>query len=256
MDLYNTPLPIDDYCHAIGYNGPLSDDLRVITALARGQLMNIPFENLDVLSGKEISLQPQDIVDKLLYSARGGYCYELNGLFAMVLHHLQVPHTLALARPMFYSELRPRTHMVIIAYLNNALHLIDVGFGSYGPRTPIDLKNLEQTIEQDNEKFRLDCPQEGEFVLSAMVGDQWQAQYGFNLGPQLWIDFVPANYFNSTSPNSLFTQKAVVLIHTPQGRNILFGDQLKVIEGDAVETRTVPDSQRNEVLREYFGIEA
>ena len=42
-------------------------------------------KNLDVLNGRGISLDPDRIIHKLIDSQRGGYCFELNGLFAMVL---------------------------------------------------------------------------------------------------------------------------------------------------------------------------
>lgn len=255
MDLYLEHFPIEDYCHAIGYAGPLQPTLPVITALVRSQLMNIPFENLDVLAGNTVSMAAQSMLDKLLYSARGGYCYELNGLFAMVLGHMQIPHSLLLARPMFYPAKRPRTHMVIVLYLAQKLYLVDLGFGSYGPRAPIPLEQLDEIIEQDNEQFVLSSPSEGEFVLSALVDGDWKKQYGFNLTPQEWIDFVPANYFNSNHPESIFTQKPLILLHTPQGRAILFGDQLKIIDGQNVITTTVADSELVGVLEETFGIE-
>ncbi len=255
MNLYQLDFPIQDYCHAVGYEGPLQPSLAVITALARSQLMNIPFENFDVLEGKTVSLEPEEIVNKLLYSARGGYCYELNGLFAMVLGHLQVPHSLLLARPKFYPAQRPRTHMVLVAYIGNQLYLMDLGFGSYGPRAPLPLSELDHTIEQDNEKFRLSKTDTEEYLLQAFIDDEWRPQYSFNLTPQEWIDFVPANYFNANHPDSIFTQKPVVLLHTPQGRVILFGDQLKVIDGERHTTAQVAEEDLDEVLADQFGIE-
>ncbi|VEA06746.1 N-hydroxyarylamine O-acetyltransferase [Salmonella enterica subsp. enterica serovar Sanjuan] len=41
----------------------------------------IPFENLDVLLPREIQLDETALEEKLLYARRGGYCFELNGLF-------------------------------------------------------------------------------------------------------------------------------------------------------------------------------
>lgn len=254
MNLYGVEFPVEDYCYAIGYQGPLKPDLGVIQGLARGQLMNIPFENFDVLNQNFVSLDPQDIIDKLLYQPRGGYCYELNGLFAMLLHHLKIPHSLLMARPMFYPELRPKTHMVLVAEIQHKLYLLDLGFGSYGPRAPIPLHQLDQTIEQDGEQFLLSQDEFGEYQLSALVEGEWKNQYAFNLSPNQWIDFVPANYFNSTHPNAIFTQKPLILLHTPNGRNILFGDQLKIINDKECAVKEIDEADREEILESYFGI--
>lgn len=255
MDLYKVDFPIEDYCHAVGYDGPLANNVNVITALQRCQLMNIPFENFDVLKSNAVSMEPGDIIDKLLYQPRGGYCYELNGLFAMLLYKLQIPHSLILARPMFYPEKRPKTHMVIVAQIQGQLYLLDTGFGSYGPREPIRLFDLDITQQQDAEKFRVNKNKNEEFVLHAKVDDEWKAQYAFSLVPQEWIDFVPVNYFNSTHENSIFTQKPVVLLHTPEGRNILFGNQFKSIKNGIAEVKDVPDEEQKELLEMEFGIE-
>lgn len=49
------------------------------------QLRAVPFENLDVQAGKIVSLVPEEIVEKIIDRNRGGYCYEVNGIFAMAL---------------------------------------------------------------------------------------------------------------------------------------------------------------------------
>lgn len=52
------------------------------------QLFTVPFENLDVQRGKTVSMVPEDIVEKIVHQGRGGYCYEVNGLFSMALEAL------------------------------------------------------------------------------------------------------------------------------------------------------------------------
>ena len=68
---------LTDYCQRIGFSGELRADLPTVQALMQQQLRTIPFENLDVLAGKPISLEPDDIVAKLIGRRRGGYCYEV-----------------------------------------------------------------------------------------------------------------------------------------------------------------------------------
>jgi N-hydroxyarylamine O-acetyltransferase len=109
---------LTDYCQRIGYTGELRADLATVQALMQHQLRSVPFENLDVLAGKPISLNPDDIVAKIVGKQRGGYCYEVNGLFAMALQALQIPYQFVAARPMFYPMKRPRTHMALLVTLD------------------------------------------------------------------------------------------------------------------------------------------
>lgn len=105
------------YFRRIGFSAGDSAkaDTATLHALMRHQLFAVPFENLDVQAGKIVSLVPEDIAGKILGGARGGYCYEVNGLFAMALQALGISYRFVAARPMFYPARRPRTHMALVA---------------------------------------------------------------------------------------------------------------------------------------------
>jgi hypothetical protein len=147
----------------------------------------------------------------------------------MALEALGIPYRFVAARPMFYPARRPKTHMAFIAEVESRQWLCDLGFGSYGIRAPMALDTLDVDITQDFDTFRLSRSAEGEYLLQAKVEGEWARQYGFDLTPQEWIDFVPANYLNSTHPDAIFVQKLVVVQHRPEGREILLGDMLKTI---------------------------
>jgi N-hydroxyarylamine O-acetyltransferase len=104
----------------------------------RRQLFNVPFENLDVQAGKGVSMVPEMIVEKVIGRGRGGYCYEVNGLFAMALRALGIDYHLVACRPMTYPVVRPRTHMALVVQLEDEPWLCDLGFGSYGIRAHAD----------------------------------------------------------------------------------------------------------------------
>lgn len=87
------------YFDRIGYAGPAHADLATVSELMRRQLYTVPFENLDVQAGLGVSLAPEDIADKILARGRGGYCYEVNGLFCMAMQALGVPYRYVAARP-------------------------------------------------------------------------------------------------------------------------------------------------------------
>lgn len=75
-------LSVQAYLDRINYAGPTDVSLKTLSALQEAHLQNVPYENLDILAGKHLSLAPASLYDKIVVRHRGGYCFELNGLFA------------------------------------------------------------------------------------------------------------------------------------------------------------------------------
>ncbi|RKP45184.1 arylamine N-acetyltransferase family protein [Trinickia fusca] len=249
-----TNFSLRHYFERIGFKGEPKADIATVTELMRCQLFTVPFENVDVQAGKIVSLVPEEIVEKIVGDARGGYCYEVNGVFAMALQALRVPYQFVAARPMFYPARRPRTHMALVVTLDNTRWLCDLGFGSYGIRAPMNLDLLDVEVQQDADTFMLSRGDDGVYLLRALVDGQWVNQYGFDLSPQEWVDFVPANYLNSTHPESIFVQKLVIVQHNAEGRKILAGDLLKLVAHGRTQQRTIAASERADVLAREFGL--
>jgi N-hydroxyarylamine O-acetyltransferase len=245
---------LKDYAKRIGYTGELNADVSTLTEFMKRQLLTVPFENLDVQAGKIVSLVPEDIAGKILYQPRGGYCYEVNSLFAMALHALGIDYTIVGARPMFYPTRRPRTHMVIVAKIDGRDFLCDCGFGAFGIREPIALDQVNQIIEQGCDKFRLLSEDNKHFTLQAFTGEDWENQYGFDLYPHELLDFVPANFFNSKHPDTIFVQKLLVALITPTGRKILLDGRLKRIEKGETRFEEYAKEEIPALLEREFGL--
>src|SRR6185369_9612361 len=123
---------VDAYLARIGYSGPRVPTLPVLHALTAAHTQTIPFENLDVLLGRPIDLQPDAIFDKLVRRRRGGYCFEQNGLFLHALEALgfrvrPLSARVRLDRPRDYTP--PRTHMFLRVEIAGESWLTDVGVG-------------------------------------------------------------------------------------------------------------------------------
>lgn len=245
---------MDKYLSHIGFSGKAKADVSTLAALMRLQLRKVPFENLDVQAGQVVSMVPDDIVRKILVQQRGGYCYEVNGLFSMALQVIGIPHFYVAARPMFYAQRRPKTHMAIVAKLNNELWLCDLGFGSYGLRQPLNLGSMGLEVKQDQDLYKLSLQSDGECLLSALVSGQWMPQYAFDLHPQEWLDFEPVNYLNSTHPEAIFVRQLLVILQTSTGRKILSNRQLKVWTNGLQTERALSEHELTAVLHEEFGL--
>ncbi len=240
------------------YTPPTDED--GLSHLMRQQLFSVVFENTEVQLGRLVSMDPAVIYQKIVRDKRGGYCYEVNGLFAQALNALGISSQFVAARPMFYPMLRPKTHMALVVTLGDERYLCDLGFGSYGIRAPIPLSRLNVPIVQDFDRFMLSCDTDpnadpyAEYVLQAWVNGAWVKQYSFNLSPQLWVDFVPANYLNTSHPDAIFVQKLLLIKHRLEGRTILLGDHLKIITADGCLESTVAKEGLSECVWQHFGL--
>lgn len=245
---------LTDYLHRIDYTGTPRADIETVTRIMRRQLFSVPFENLDVQAGKIVSLVPEEMVEKIVNRKRGGYCYEVNGLFAMALEALGIRYQFVAARPMIYPARRPRTHMALVITLEGERWLCDLGFGSYGIRAPMRLDALDAEIAQDDDTFMLSLGEDGFYLLRAKVDGEWANQYAFDLSPQEWVDFIPANYLNSTHPDTIFVRMIVAVLMTESGRKILGGDSFKIVSHGRTEKRTVAPDELPGLLAREFGL--
>ncbi|KDO31077.1 hypothetical protein SPRG_19600 [Saprolegnia parasitica CBS 223.65] len=123
----------------------------------------IPFENLagcgvfpiaHATNGEVVSLQLDNIVQKLVHDKRGGYCFEQNGLLAAVLRSLGYVVATHSARVVMANndpekavyDLSGLSHAILIVDAMNASgemakYLCDVGFGGRGqPPCPMRLE--------------------------------------------------------------------------------------------------------------------
>src|SRR5882672_2815396 len=120
------------YLSRIGATLPSAPTLEVLRDLHVRHLRSVPFENLSIHLAERIELEEEVLVDKIIRRRRGGFCYELNGLFASLLSALGFQVTLLAARvsgddrrfgPLF-------DHLALVVDLDERW-LVDVGFGSY-----------------------------------------------------------------------------------------------------------------------------
>src|SRR4026208_1784147 len=81
-------MDIQAYLDRIDYQGPLDPNAEPRRALPVAHLLAEPFENLSIGMGWPIALDEAALFDKIVVRRRGGFCYELNGLFAALLRDL------------------------------------------------------------------------------------------------------------------------------------------------------------------------
>jgi N-hydroxyarylamine O-acetyltransferase len=227
--------------------------LEFVSYMMQCHLFSIPFENLDVQAGKVVSLIPEEIVDKIVYRNRGGYCYEVNGLLTMALQELGIACYFTSARSMTYATKRPRTHLVVIAKIEGRSYLLDTGFGSHGIRLPMDLSQTNQEIVQDGQTYKLE-KKGSDFNLYAWVHETWLPQYSFKKQTYDYIDFAPVNYMNSTHPDSIFVKAPLIILFNSEGKKVLSGNTIKYYSNGKMTEKVFDKSEYEVVLKEEFNL--
>ena len=123
-------MDVNQYLQRINYKGSIQPTAKVLSQLQFMHLMNVPFENLDIQNHVKIDLQ--NLFDKIVMRKRGGFCYELNGLFYQLLKEIGFKVKMISARVFNGKDYSPEfDHMALIVTINNDEYLTDVGFGAF-----------------------------------------------------------------------------------------------------------------------------
>lgn len=119
------------YLQRIGFEGIARPDIETLRKLHRAHVEAIPYENLDVQLGRRVTRHPQDAFDKIVNRGRGGWCYEMNGLFGWMLEAIGFRVT-RLAGAVMREIAGDRTignHLVLLVDLGETW-VADVGLGN------------------------------------------------------------------------------------------------------------------------------
>lgn len=243
----------DAYLQRVGYGGPLAPEDEALRALHRAHAETIPFENLDIIMGRGISLALPDIQDKLVRTSRGGYCFEHNLLFAAMLERsgFEVRRLAARVAP---DRPGTRTHMMLNVAIGDRTWLADVGFGA-ALLEPIPLED-GVVVRQGNWTNAIARVGEDAWRLRSMEADGWRDLYEFTLEPQRAVDYRLYNHYTSTYPASHFVNQVTAIRITPEERLALRDRMLTITRpGATSQGREIADGELATMLRDVFGIE-
>ncbi|MDH4573691.1 arylamine N-acetyltransferase family protein [Salinicola acroporae] len=245
------------YLKRIGLSGALPPTLGTLRSIMAHHMASIPFEAIDVLLGREISLDPTAIDDKMLRRQRGGYCFEHTSLLQRVLQALGYSVEIHLARVWVGHELEgpapAATHASLKVVVDDALWLVDVGFGSFMPNEPL-VWQPERPQQYAHGAYRLRKTMSG-FMVESHHDHVWQALYEVLDFPWEPIDCQMANHYVSRYPESHFRSRLMVAMTTPEARYTLASNRLKVarVTGE-VEERYLTVEEMVDTLGERFGL--
>ncbi len=246
------------YLERINYHGSRAPTAETLRALQVAHLLTVPFENLSIHAGQPILLEDDVLFTKIVSNRRGGFCYEANGLFAVLLRALGFEVAMLSAEVANAAgEFGPAfDHMTLMVTLDQRW-LVDVGFGD----SFLEPLLLDERVEQPQARRAFKISPDGDHLVLMRrdEGYEWKAQYRFALQPYTYADYAAMCLYHQTSPESHFTQSRICSRATEEGR-ITLSDMRFIStsnrDGEQVRhERTLTSEQEYaQALREYFGI--
>jgi len=232
----------------------ISTDIKSLKYLQRQHLISVPFENLDIHWGKTITLDVDKFYEKVVDKNRGGFCYELNGLFNELLKAIGFTTRIVSCRVAkkdgkFGEEY---DHLAIVVNLNGSLYLTDVGFGDF--LTEPLLLDIGAELQDPSGIYRILSA--GKFLeIQKKTTDGWDSEYKFTNSKQKLEEFAGMCLFNQTSPESHFTKGKLCSILTIAGRKTLTDKKFIVLKnGVREETELKSNGEFNKILKREFSI--
>lgn len=218
-------------------------DSALLRRLHYAHCTHVPYENLDILMGRPLSLEPEALFEKIVTHRRGGLCFELNGCFGTLLRELGYTVTDYAARYLRGETSLPmRRHRVLKVEATDGVWLCDVGIGQRCQREPIALtEGKEQT--QFGETYRLEKEPFLGWVLWDLHNGVWNRFYSFTEEPQLNVDFDAPNFYCEKHPASPFNTVEMFALKTATGRITLDGNIYKEFVGEKPEVLTLTKDQ-------------
>jgi N-hydroxyarylamine O-acetyltransferase len=221
-------------------------------------MQTVPFENLDIGLKRPIRLDEEALWDKIVLQKRGGFCYELNGLFAWLLRQIGFEVTYLNAR-VYNREGNlgiDFDHLALLVQIPDLAGrwLADVGFGD-SFNEPLDFE-IPDEQPQGLRSYRLEQSQQGYIVWQRNYDGSWQRQYFFDLQPHSFpIDYEPACLYHQTSPKSSFTRGSIISRATPDGRvSLEEGRMILTHNGQRTESPIENRDEYQRLLKQYFDI--
>lgn len=230
----------------------------LLFGIHKNHILNIPFENIDIILNKNVSLDIKNkTFEKIIKNKRGGCCFELNGLFACLLQKLEYQFKICFARVLWKkkaSDYPVRDHKVLLVNFSDSIYLCDVGFGSNALIYPIPIK-YDMTHTQYNRELRIVTFPPYQYVLQIRRYTEWENCYAFDDSPCHPNDFIHSNYYFNFSPDSTFKKEFFCILPTKNGCLSIIDKLFTKIQNNGKEVFFIKEYTTMEnYLEKYFKI--
>jgi N-hydroxyarylamine O-acetyltransferase len=187
-------------------------DFRFLSTLVERHVATFAFSSVGCRLGEELPLDFESLFNRIVVRRRGGYCFEQNGLLYEVLEELGFSPELYLARVIYNQDSHPGlTHRISIVEHEGLRYVLDVGFGSLGPRIPVLMSESESN---DGERaFRVAERKPGEYHMQVLKDGDFFSLYRFELGRYGAADCEVGHFYSHRHPDATFVNHLVVSLN-------------------------------------------
>jgi N-hydroxyarylamine O-acetyltransferase len=250
-------MDISAYLARIDYAESIRPDDQTLRGLQVAHMLHIPFENLDIGLQRPIRLSEEALWNKIVIQKRGGFCYELNGLFARLLNEIGFEVTYLNARVYNREGVLgiDYDHLALLVKIPGqpARWLADVGFGD-SFNEPLNFEERREQV-QGLRAYRLEQTSNGYITWQKNYDGSWERQYFFDLKPHTFpADYEAACLYHQTSLESSFTRGSIISRATREGRVSLEDGRLILTRnGQRSEHPISHPEEYDALLKKYFG---
>ena len=247
---------LDKYLSRIGVDAKeVRPDVQTLRLLQRQHMMHVPFENLDVHWRQPVVLDTNRFYEKIVENKRGGFCYELNGLFNELLVAVGF-HTHLVSGRVYNAEGDPGPefdHMAIVVLIGGEEYLADVGFGDF-IADPLKIDPSGEQVDREG-VFIIRLTEHGGFEVEKKDGDGWKPECLFGRNAHALQEFAGMCEFHQHSSDSHFTKGKVCSILTADGRKTLTDKKyLNTSNGEKTEIDVASVVEFDTILLREFEI--
>lgn len=247
------------YKKRIQYSGPLVPDIDTLSQLQRKHILAVPFEDIDIQNRQPISLHQEDVFLKIISKKRGGYCYELNGLFYQLLKSTGFDVHMISGRVVNGKRLGPEyDHLALMVKLDDKNYLVDVGFGDFSLQ-PLFIETGSVQFDGHN-KYTIGTYTKNDGSPSYIVS-KWNSAakrydkcYVFSTISRKFEEFYEMHDYQQNAPESHFVKNFICTRALKNGRLSIVNNRVTVTYNGRKKSRRIGAQERMFLLEKYFGI--
>jgi N-hydroxyarylamine O-acetyltransferase len=261
-------MQLDAYLSRIGVPAePIAADAATLARVMAAHSRTIAFENLDVVQGKQISIEPSDVEKKLVGAGRGGYCWEQNTLLRMALEAIGFSSVVPLLCRVRWNKpddslehTTTFTHMALKVTIGTEAYLADVGFAGANSMAPVMLGSSDPQALPEGQYRVVDGTHPRYSVLQILTKGEWKPLYEWRDERAALVDMECANWFSCTYPKARFTTSLFTWrIRAEDERHHILNGEYCIRKGHGVDshverTEIKDKAQLLHLLDSVFGI--
>ncbi|AXH63248.1 arylamine N-acetyltransferase [Providencia huaxiensis] len=249
---------VNEYLRRVKVSPSKLSKLEFLFRLHHAHFYSIPFENIDMKRNALESISTQDVMKRIIYSNRGGMCFELSILIKFVFKHFGYNYGIRLGR-VLTPKITPATHQFFIVNIDGDKWIFDVGYGAKGPRSLLKLSDgylhehpfLSSRVERHNEHGWIVSIKE-----NSQPNANWENIYSFHDIEVLKQDVEMAYFYILHSSNSLLNKNVVVSLPKEMGRISIRNNVFTEVKGHCASNINITNKHMmSDLLFERFGID-